>query len=114
MIQDQSGIGIPDFAGEVGVEGQRAGVVDDRDFQLQSLFSDRGLVGVDRDRHSELAFESLQHRDQAAQLFGLEHAHGTGLSGFGAHVDDVRALLLELDRAGEGAIGVQEFSAVGE
>ncbi len=81
---------------------------------LQRLFRHGRFVGVDGNRNGQLAAQALQHRNQAAQLFGFGDALGTRLGGFRADVDDVRALLFQFDGAREGAVGIQIFSAVGK
>ena len=73
-----------------------------------------GLVSIHRQRNGELVAQTLEHRDQAAQFLGFGNPHGARTRGFRADVDDVGALLFQLDGVRESAVGIEEFSAVGK
>ncbi len=114
VIQDQRSAGVGNGFRQHRVKGQGAGIIDDLDAERESFGGDSGLIGIDRDRHLEVALKALEDRNQAAELFGFGDPGGAGPGGFGTDINDVRSLLFELDGAGEGAVGVGVLAAVGE
>ena len=99
-------------ARQIGIDGQRAGVVNNVGAQFQSLFRDGRLVGVHRYGNRELVAQALEHRHQAAQFLGFGNLNGAGTRGFRPDVDDVGSGLFELDGVREGAVGIEELPAV--
>src|SRR5665213_4360974 len=112
MVQDQARVELRHGARQVGIDGQRAGIVNDVRAQLQSLLRDRRLVGIHRYRNRELVAQALEHRDQAAQFLGFGNLNGAGTRRFRADVDDIGTGLFELDGMGKGPVGIQELPAV--
>ena len=62
----------------------------------------------------QAALQPLQHGDEPSHFFGGGNSLRSGTRGFRADIDNVSTLLLEFQGAGEGAVGVQEFSAIAE
>jgi len=112
VVQDHGAAGIGDGLREQRVEGERARVVNDLDSERQRLGGDARLIGVDGNGNLKPALQALQHRNQAAELFGFGDPGRTRAGGFRADVDDVGALFLEFDGAGEGAVRVGVLAAV--
>ena len=114
VIQDQAGVVVGDDPRELRLDREAGGIVDDFHAEFQRALGDLGLIRVHRDRDRQPVFQALQHRDQAAELFGRGDARRARLGGFGADVDDVGAHLFEFDGAREGAVRVGILAAVGE
>ncbi len=114
VIQNQAGVGVGDFFGEVRIEGEGAGVVDDFDSELEGFFGDVCFIGIDGDGNRQFPFQPLEDRDEAAEFFGLRNARGAGAGGFSANIDDIGAQFFQFDGAGEGAVGVLIGGSVGE
>lgn len=114
MRDDQSCVMLRRHVRELRIERQPGRIVDDGGAVLQRLLRHGRLVGIDGNRNGQLPTQALQHRNQAAQLFGFGNALGTGLSGLRADVDDIRALLFQFDGARERTVRIQVFAAVGK
>jgi hypothetical protein len=114
VVENQAGIVLNDSLCQQRIPREAAGVVDDFSAMLNGQFRHFGFVGVHRNWNAECAFQTLQHRNQAANLFRGRNARAAGFGGFSADIDDICALFLKLDRAGEGAVGVKIEPAIGE
>ena len=101
----------------VGVGGERAQVVEQIAPLWQHRANDRRSPRIHREQRREklggigrrrevchLRCEPLHEREQTGNLRSLAHGGMPGRGGFGAHVDDVRALRDHLSGASQGEI----------
>jgi hypothetical protein len=114
VVEDQSRIVLNDSLGEQRVPREAGRVVDDFGAVFNGEFGNFGFVGINRDGDAEFALEAFEDRDEAANFFGGGDTDATGLSGFGADVDNVGAKFFEFEGAGKGAVGILVETAIGE
>jgi hypothetical protein len=114
VVQDQPCVVLHDDLRQKRIPGETAGIVDDLGAMLNRQFGHFRFIGVHRNRDTEGAFEPLQNRNQAADLFRGGDAGAAGLGGFRTDIDDVGALLFQFDRAGISAVWVLVEAAIGE
>ena len=114
VVNDQARVVFDDYSRKQRIESKTAWIVNDFDAVFERDGGDFGLVGIDRNRNLELAFEALQDGDKPAQLLGRGDAGAAGLSRFGSDVENIGAFGFELDRAGKCKIGIIVLAAIGE
>jgi len=114
VVENQTGVILYDYLGEERIPGETAGIVDDLGAVFNGEFGHFRFVSVHGDRNGQFVAQALQHRNETPQFFGGGDTRGFGPRGLRPNIDDVRALLLHLDRAREGAVGVHIFSAIGK
>lgn len=114
VVDYQAGIVFDDHFRNERIEGEAAWIVDDIGAVFKGEGGDFGLISIDRDRNLQLAFQSLQNGDEAAEFFGGGDAGAAGLGGFGADIEDIGSFGFELDGAGDGEIGIVILAAIGE
>jgi len=98
----------------MGVESESAGIVEDFHAVFEGTLGDFGLVGVQRKRGTQISPQAFQNGNKALPFLIRCNPVRSRLGGFRPDVDDIRALLFQFERAGKGAVGIVEASAVGE
>ncbi len=93
---------------------QRLHVVDHAGAGRQCCAHHVGLEGIDADRHGRARHQCLDHRHHALDLLLRRHLFGAGPGGLAADVEDIRALLDQRQRVGDGRLGTEMPAAVGE
>ena len=73
-----------------------------------------GFAGIDRDRDPSPRAQRLDQRDDPVHLLLGRHFARAGAGGFSAHVDDVGAAAMHLERVLERATAVEVAAAVGK
>ena len=90
-----------------------ADVVDQARAGLDGFAHERGLAGVDRDRHAAVC-QRFEHRQHAAALFVERHRCGARPGRFTADVEDVRTLVDQRSRMRDCSVARGVEAAVGE
>jgi hypothetical protein len=114
VAHHQARVAIRNHAREVRLKRQTGRVVDNFNPKLQCALGHFRLVGVHGYGNREPVLEALQHGAKAMPLFVGGNARRARTGGFGADVDNIRALLFHFDGARKGAVGVGVTAAVGK
>jgi hypothetical protein len=100
--------------GELGIGSKAAHVIDNFYSCSQASFGNLGFLRIERNRNSQFALQTLEHRQDTRDLLAGADRMGSGTRGFAAYIEDVRASLLHLEgppygglRAGITASGIK-------
>src|SRR5262245_42384933 len=114
MHQNQRGARLRRDLGHGGVEPESADVVDDLSPRSKRGPRDLTLSRVDGDRNSQPAPQRFDHGHYAAYLFFGAYRLRSGPGRFAANIQNVRALGLDLEGAGDRALEIGVLPAVRE
>ncbi len=69
MVQHKARIRLRHHFGQIRIESEAAGIVDDLNAIFKCTFGGFPFVGIEGNRHAKLIFQAFQNRHQAAPLF---------------------------------------------
>ena len=112
--EDQRRAGVSRNFREARVGAQRRNVIENFGAGIEGRFRDLRTSRVHGHRNAQLAPQLLDYGQNAPKLFLRGNRSGAGARRFAADIEDVRAVVLELQCARDGCFRIEIFSAVGE